>query len=354
MQPGPAAVLPPQAVGFAYASARMLRIDADTSSAETSSAEMRGRSARERFDPPVLRLQWTTLVARPRAEFLAEELAAHAAGAGWDGAIVARVLRHGGVHLAGRPHGGDDLPAQIAAGTPVDLHAFAWEPEPIELAPERLLAERGDWIAVDNPAHIAVQATRASRIAGLEQALQAARGEPGLVAVHRLDRETSGVVVFARDARAAARLGAVFRDRRARKRYVALVSPPPAQESFEITGYLARTLHPTRYRYTLRSSPAPGHRASHTRLRMLARDGELALLEAEPVTGRTHQIRVHLEAAGSPIVGDTRYGGRAAARVQLHAAELAFVDRGEAVELRAPAPDDVEPAFAALLERASA
>ena len=327
----------------------MARSDPDAASAET-----RGRSARERFDPPVLRLQWKTLVARSRAEFLAEELALRAAGAGWDGATVARVLHHGGVHLGGRPHGGDDLPAQIAAGTPVDLHALAWEPEPIEVPPECVLAERSDWLAIDKPAHIAVQATRASRIAALEQALQAARGEPDLVAVHRLDRETSGVVVFARDARAAARLGAVFRDRRAHKRYLALVSPPPAQESFEITGYIARSLHPTRYRYTLRSSPAPGHRASHTRLRMLARDGELALVEAEPVTGRTHQIRVHLEAVGAPIVGDTRYGGRAAARVQLHAAELAFTDRGEAIELRAPVPDDVEPAFAALLERASA
>ena len=323
-------------------------IDADTPAAAQA------RTARERFDPPVLRLQWTTQDARDREAFVAEELAPRAAGAGWNEATVARLLRHGGVHLAGRPFGAGDLPARIAAGTRVDLHALAWEPDPVEIAPERVLAERGDWLAVDKPAHVAVQATRASRIAALEEALRAARGEPGLVAVHRLDRETSGVVVFARGARAAARLGALFRDRRARKRYLALVSPPPGDDVLEVTGYIARTLHPTRYRYTLRTSPAPGHRASHTRLRVLARDGEVALVEAEPVTGRTHQIRVHLEAAGAPIVGDTRYGGVPAARVQLHAAELGFVDGGEAIALCAPVPDDLEPAFAALLSSAEA
>ncbi len=310
------------------------------------------RPPRERFDPPVRRLQWTLSVACDRESFVVRELAARVAGAGWDGAIVARLLRHGGIHLDGRPHGGDDLPAHLAAGTRVDLHALAYEPEPVELGPDRLLAERDDWIAVDKPAHVAVQATRASRIASLEGALRRARGEPELVAVHRLDRETSGVVVFARGAGAAARLGALFRDREAHKRYLALVSPPPADERFEITGYIARTLHPTRYRYRLRAAPAPGHRASHTRLRVLAMDGTQALVEAEPITGRTHQIRVHLEAAGAPIVGDVRYGGVPAPRVQLHAAELAFSDRGEALVLSAPVPDDLEPAFHALLHAA--
>ncbi len=313
---------------------------------------MRSRTGRERFDPPVLRLQWTTQRAQSRESFVAEELAARAVAAGWDPPTVARLLRHGGVHLSGRPYGGHDLPAQIAAGTRVDLHALAWEPDPVEIAPERVLAERRDWIAIDKPAHVAVQATRASRIAALEQALRTARGEPGLVAVHRLDRETSGVVVFARDARAAGRLGAVFRDRRAHKRYLALVSPAPADDVRDVAGYIARTLHPTRYRYTLRTSPAPGHRASHTRFRVLARDGDVALVEAEPITGRTHQIRVHLEAAGAPIVGDTRYGGVPAARVQLHASALGFVDGGEAIALCARVPDDLEPAFAALLAAA--
>jgi 23S rRNA pseudouridine1911/1915/1917 synthase len=230
----------------------------------------------------------------------------------------------------------------------VDLHALAREPEPIGLGPERLLAESDDWLALDKPAHVAVQATRASRLAALEPALRAARGEPGWVAVHRLDRETSGVVVFARGARAAARLGAAFAERRARKRYLALVSPPPARDVFSVSGWIARSLHPTRYRYALRPHAAPGHRASETRFRVLARASERALLEAEPVTGRTHQIRVHCEAEGCPIVGDTRYGGVPAARVQLHARELAFADRGEQHVLSAPLPDDLEPEFLAL------
>jgi len=301
-------------------------------------------SARERFDPPVLRAQWTLAAACSREAF-----AASLAGrTGWDDATVERLLRHGGVHLDGRPHASADLPARLAAGTRVDLHALAREPEPIALGPERVLAERDDWLALDKPAHVAVQATRASRLAALEPALREARGEPGWAAVHRLDRETSGVVVFARDARAAARLGSAFSERRARKRYLALVSPPPARDAFSVSGWIARTLHPTRYRYTLRSGPAPGHRASETRFRVLARAGDRALVEAEPVTGRTHQIRVHCEAEGCPIVGDTRYGGAPATRVQLHAAELAFADRGEELVVRAPLPPDLEAAFLAL------
>ena len=98
--------------------------------------------------------------------------------------------------------------------------------------------------------------------------------------MHRLDRETSGVVVFARDARAAGRLGAAFRDRRAHKRYLALVSPPPREAALTVTGWIARTLHPTRYRYALRTREAPGHRFSETRLRVLAREGACALVEA--------------------------------------------------------------------------
>lgn len=301
-------------------------------------------AARERFDPPVLRARWALEAGQDRADFLATL----AARTGWEEAVVERLLRHGGVHLDGRPHDAGDLPARLVAGTRVDLHALAREPAPVPLEPARVLAERADWLALDKPAHVAVQATRASRLAALEPALRAARGEPGWAAVHRLDRETSGVVVFARDAGAAARLGAAFRERRARKRYLAWVAPAPADDAFTVSGWIARTLHPTRYRYALRARPAPGHRASETRFRVLARAGGRALLEAEPVTGRTHQIRVHCEARGCPIVGDGRYGGAPAARVQLHALELAFEDRGEALVLRAPLPDDLEADFLAL------
>src|SRR5690606_22781160 len=74
-------------------------------------------TARERFDPPVLRARWTTEAALSAGELVA----AIAARTGWDDALVERLLRHGGVHLDGRPHGGADLPACVAAGTRVDL-----------------------------------------------------------------------------------------------------------------------------------------------------------------------------------------------------------------------------------------
>jgi tRNA pseudouridine32 synthase/23S rRNA pseudouridine746 synthase len=299
---------------------------------------------RQRFDPPVLRLRWTLEAGLPRADLVA----GLEARTGWDPHTVARMLAHGGVHLDGHPHGGDDLPARLTAGTRVDLHALAWEPEPIEIGPERILAEGEDWLAVDKPAWLPVQPARASRRFALEPLLRAHTGCAALVAVHRLDRETSGVVLFARDARAAARLGAVFREHRACRSYRALVAPPPARASFEVAGFLGRRIDPTRYRFALRSSPAPRYRFSHTRFRLVAAAEGSALLAAAPVTGRTHQIRVHLEAAGAPVVGDPLYGGAPAPRLQLHARELAFPDRGREVVLRAPLPDDLEPTFHAL------
>jgi len=99
-------------------------------------------SARERFDPPVLRARWTTEAALSAGELVAEIRAR----TGWDAELVERLLRHGGVHLDGRPHGGAALPARGPAGTRVDLHARAREPAPIAVAADRLPAARGDWL----------------------------------------------------------------------------------------------------------------------------------------------------------------------------------------------------------------
>jgi 23S rRNA-/tRNA-specific pseudouridylate synthase len=183
----------------------------------------------------------------------------------------------------------------------------------------------------------------------LEARLRALLGCPELAAVHRLDRTTSGVVLFARDRAAAAWLGRELREGRVARRYLAWVSPVPAWDETVVRGFLARVAHPSRIRFALQPEPVTGARASETRLRRVAvRDGR-ALLEAWPRTGRTHQIRVHCASAGHPVVGDDLYGpafapGRpsAAGRALLHAREIRFrlPGRGEAVCVTAPlAPD---------------
>jgi RluA family pseudouridine synthase len=123
--------------------------------------------------------------------------------------------------------------------------------------------------------------------------------------IHRLDRETSGVVLFGRSRGDAGRVAAQFRQRRVLKRYLALVSGRPERDDFEID---------------LALGPAPGctvRRAvgvvpdgvpARTRVRVLHRGDDWAWIEARPLTGRLHQIRVHLRAAGLPVVGDKVYG----------------------------------------------
>jgi 23S rRNA-/tRNA-specific pseudouridylate synthase len=282
---------------------------------------------------------------------LAAWLADARARTGWDAAVFERALFHGGLHLEGRPHGAGELPPEVGAGVRVDAYAFAWEPEPVPFAAGRILLERADWMAVDKPAWLPTQATRASRRLSLEALLRALTGCDSLVAVHRLDRETSGVAVLAKNAAAAARLGRVFAAGAVRKRYLALVAPAPARAAWEVSGFLGRVLDPRRYRFALRGDPEAGFRWSHTRFRRLASAGGVALVAAEPVTGRTHQLRAHLAAAGTPIAGDVVYGGAPAGRLQLHAAALAFELDGEAISLAAPLASDLEPAFGSLQRR---
>jgi len=250
---------------------------------------------------------------------------------GWDDARIARLLWHGGLFLDGRPHDATSLPERVAAGTLVDAHSFAVEPEAIAIDRRHVLAESDAWLAADKPAWMPTQRTRASTRLDLETALRSLTGCEALVALHRLDRVTSGVVLFAKTRDAAAELARAFADGRVSKQYRAVVSPPPRDDAFEVTGFLGRVLDAERYRFALRDDPAPGFRASHSRFRVIDRDGARATVACEPVTGRTHQLRVHLAAVGAPIVGDALYGGVAAERVQLHAAELRFVWCGEEV-----------------------
>jgi 23S rRNA-/tRNA-specific pseudouridylate synthase len=291
---------------------------------------------RDRFDPPLLRVRWTAEVALAREAFLAEARKR----TGWDAAHFDSMLWHGGLHLDGCPHDGDDLPDAIAAGTRVDAYAFTAEPEAIAIGAEHVLADCADWLAADKPAWLTTQRTRASRRLSLEAALHEATGCASLVAVHRLDRETSGVVLFAKTPEAAARLGRGFEEGRVRKRYVAIVAPVPAATEWEVSGFLGRVLDPQRYRFALRDDPEPGFRFSHTRFTRLGDDGARALVACEPTTGRSHQLRVHLAASGTPIAGDVVYGGAPGERMLLHATELEL--HGEpALISRAPFPIDL-------------
>ena len=179
---------------------------------------------------------------------------------------------------------------------------------------------------------------------------------PGLV--HRLDRYTTGCLAMAKDAEAQAHLQAQFKDRTVEKRYLALVR---LSRKLPELGTLLVDEPIARHRVDRLKMTIAGHgRPSQTKVKVLAKSRGLALLECELLTGRTHQIRVHLAHLGAPILGDAIYGG--ALRWQdedqrsfpcehpaLHAWKLALDHPGDGhrIEVQAPLPA----AYRDLLER---
>ena len=171
-------------------------------------------------------------------------------------------------------------------------------------------------------------------------------GRPWLL--HRLDRETSGVVLFAKSERARRALARQFEQRRIGKRYLAvLVGTLPT--AGEINAPLCRDPADRR-----RVIVSPAGQPACTRFCLLAARDGFALALVEPLTGRTHQIRAHLASLGAPLAGDAIYGGvsgatQAAAigRTLLHAWELAFRHpaTGNACTVRAPLPFDMRAAL---------
>lgn len=167
--------------------------------------------------------------------------------------------------------------------------------------------------------------------------------------VHRLDRDTSGVILAARSQPAASFLGKALMARRFRKTYLAVVAGPLDRADGEIDVPLRRE-EQGREAWSRPAAPDhPGAQPALTRYRTLAANTQAALLELEPVTGRMHQLRVHLAHLGRPILGDPRYGGALTLagapvpRLMLHAARLRFPHPdGGFPAVGAPLPRDIE------------
>jgi 23S rRNA pseudouridine1911/1915/1917 synthase len=158
---------------------------------------------------------------------------------------------------------------------------------------------------------------------------------PYLALHHRLDKETSGVMLFATDRSVNRRMGKAFEQHGVKKEYLAWVGGNPSRKEWTVTDDIGRS--GGRYRVT----PKGQGKDAETFFEVVSR-GDDSLIRARPLTGRTHQIRLHLKASGHPVVGDILYGGKRAKRLFLHAYRLTLrhpVYDSE-LSLTAPIPDD--------------
>lgn len=245
----------------------------------------------------------------------------------------------------------------LPAGARVAIDVPA--PAPLEVEPEDLplvvLLDDPAFLAIDKPpgmaAHPGPGTPRGTVVNAVLHRLGPLDGvgdpdRPGIV--HRLDKDTSGVMLVARTAVALAALGRQFHDRTVRKTYVAVVHGAVRDARGRIDRPIGR--HPTE-RKRMSVNPRRG-RSAVTEYEVLERFDGATLLALHPHTGRTHQLRVHLSSIGHPIVGDAVYGGRGGRgrrvlaefpRQALHAAELRFRHplRDEALTAVAPWPADI-------------
>jgi len=241
---------------------------------------------------------------------------------------------------------------RVEAGQKIELEPPASAPLVASSLDLRIAYEDDDLLVVDKPAGVAVHPGPGHSTGTLVHGLlgRTAGGtepdRPGIV--HRLDRDTSGLMVVARNEDAYRRLQSLVRRHRLEREYLALVRGRPRSRSGRIEAAIGRDrAEPTR-----QSIDTDTPREAITHFEVVEQLPAHALLRVRLETGRTHQIRVHLAAIHLPVVGDRVYGVRdlELARQFLHAARLAFPHpiTGERVETESPLPDDL----AAALERA--
>jgi 23S rRNA pseudouridine1911/1915/1917 synthase len=275
-------------------------------------------------------------------------LAAH--GAAPSRSAAQRLIEAGAVLVDGAPRAKNH---RVAAGQLVTVEGSG-EEAAAEAAPEfEVVYEDADLLVVDKPAGLVTHPApghRGPTLAGALRGRAAGGADPERAGiVHRLDRDTSGLLVVAKTEEAHASLSAALKRREVRREYLALVAGHPESESGTIDAPIGRD----RARRTLVSTRSDRPRAAVTRFEVLERLPATALLRVSLETGRTHQIRAHLAAIGHPVCGDPQYGGRPCGRQLglerqfLHAGRLMFRHprSGEIVECESKPPVDLRRAL---------
>ena len=266
---------------------------------------------------------------------------------------VYRLLRRGEVRVNGgriraeyKLQEGDEVripPARISTGTP---------PPPAQLAAEmleRVIYEDKRLLVINKPTGVAVHGGSGIRHGVIELLRHARPDLKDLGLVHRIDRETSGCLVMAKRRSALRELHERFREGQVEKNYLALAVGDwqYGEQLIDVPLFVQNRKGGERHVIVSDSG-----KSAQTRVSLSRTYGVYSLLRCSPLTGRTHQIRVHLQHAGHPIAGDDRYGDAEAnklskrlglKRLFLHAQSIAFVDKsGNDLHFTAPLADDLE------------
>jgi 23S rRNA pseudouridine955/2504/2580 synthase len=213
-----------------------------------------------------------------------------------------------------------------------------------------LIYEDGELLVFNKPSGLAVQGGSGVRV-DLDRLMWAFANRKGRrpKLVHRLDRDTSGVIIVAKTTPAAAHLSAQFAQRTTQKTYLAIVSGVPEKAEGIVDVPLLRMVSAGIDLVRAAAEGEDNAMSAHTDWRVLSSGPRAALLEVNPHSGRMHQIRAHLAFAGHPILGDTKYGGLMSMgtaivpRLMLHARALALAHPAtrESVRFSVEMPDDM-------------
>jgi RluA family pseudouridine synthase len=298
---------------------------------------------------------------RPLADFLARRCPEVPAG------FLKKLLRKGFVRVGRDPVG---LKERVEAGQTVKLYlpegSYLVAPNPD--VPYRTVLEENAFVVVDKPAGVVSEPGIGHKLDTLLNGLVARYGEAmdrlgpecDFGMVHRLDRDTSGLLVVARKADAWRALTRQFRRRSVEKRYLLLAVGRLADREGRIDLPLGRSREHGRLRGAV---GGPASRRASTSYRVLERFANATLVEARPHTGRWHQVRLHFSALGCPVAGDAEHGDGAAnerlqsqaglERLFLHAAELSFrhPENERLIEARSGLPSELTAALERLRGR---
>ena len=268
--------------------------------------------------------------------------------------MIQRLTRSDGIRLDRHaPH----LQRKVRAGEVVSARIGAAEEstlEPVEM-PLEVVFEDADLLVVNKAPFLLVHPVaphhRATLAHGVTHHFLAQGLHARVRPVHRLDRDTSGLLLIAKSAYVHQILDRQLRERTIQREYLALVGGEVQPEEGVVDAPIGRTPRDPSLRAVM-----PRGEAARTRFRVVERYAGATLVELELETGRTHQIRVHMAHLGYPLLGDVQYGGVTMTglhRQALHAGRLAFVHpiSGEPVDLEVPLPDDLARVRAELLAR---